>query len=652
MNSKILFALIFFNSTYLQAQERNFNWSDSLKMDTPQEKIQFYKQVANYYLSQDIKRSEQYASKILNISQEVDYEAGIVQAHLIYGHIYFYNNPAKAYNEFVKALQIAQEIQDYELLVETLHQKALYHIRWYQYDEASQAINQEIEFIRKYHLSHEMPYETLASMYAQQGDSKKAIQYYHIYLNYRNQIDGQRSPGLLSEIGNVYYRDKNYDSARFYYLKGLEIAQKYQKEQDFGYLCDNVGLSFYRQKEYRKAIPWQQKGLFHRRKLRSNLDILVNLSNLGRSYLRLQNYDSAYLYLSEGYVRALKFQDHSYIQEVAEFLAEVFYERSHIDSAYFYQCKAHLYLDSVRQKRQEEAIKGATTKLDIAQEQFRNELLENQNYQLQVLGIVMGVSILIISIIGFLLFRQSQIRKKLVIELQEANDTKAHLFAIIAHDLRSPLSAFQGIKKQIDYFLKKGKAERLHELGEYIEKSATNINTLLDNLLNWALLQREQIAPKPSLINIENSIRHVTQGYEILAQTYDVKLYLELESDLFIETDKAILHTVLRNIVGNALKYTPKNGHILIQTSQKDSLVQINIQDTGIGMTPEKLQNLFTLKREKSKRGLRGEKGTGLGLTLAYQFIGILGGELKVESQEKKGTTFIIQLPKKFHTMK
>lgn len=636
--------LIFLLPNILKSQA--FDWNDSLRIKTVVEKVNFYETVAEHFRSENISLAEQYAYKMLLLAKAKNLQKMIIRAHLILADIYMYKSPEKTHHEYTEAKKLAENTNNYALLVEVLQQQAIYYTRWHQYDEASLAIREYIALIRKHNLPRELPYETQGYMYAQQGNTKKALKYYHQYKAYSESKDKPNYIDVLTEIGNTHYKNKNYDSARIYYLKRLEIAKKYQNQRDCGYLYDNVGLTFYRQNKYKASIPWHQKGLFYRRKLKSELDVIVNLTNLGRSYLAHTNTDSAYLYLSEAYARALRFHYHDFTQQAAHHLGTLFSETKQMDSAYFYQSQAYLYLDSVRQERQEEATKGAATKLDIAQEQFKNKLLASKNTSLQLIGGIVILVLLLIIIAGLFFLKQHFIRKKLLAELQESNDTKAHLFSIIAHDLRSPLMAFQGIKSQIDYFLRKKQAQRLRELGSHIERSSMNIATLLDNLLNWALTEQKQLEPKFDFVNLENIIHDIVENYKLLAEIHGIKLVTNIESNIVISTDKNILHTVLRNIVNNALKYTPEDGTISIKSVADTKKVEVQIKDTGIGINPQKLQSLFCLYSGKSERGIRGEKGTGLGLNLSYQFVKMLRGDLKVSSQKGKGSTFTIQLPK------
>ena len=233
--------------------------------------------------------------------------------------------------------------------------------------------------------------------------------------------------------------------------------------------------------------------------------------------------------------------------------------------------------------------------------------------------------------------------------LEKANTTQNQLFAIIAHDLRSPLTAFQDISTQINYFLKKNNPEALQELGGYIDTSVQNLNNLLNNLLNWALTQQHQIKHQPQNISLKNTLEEIKNIYQTLSQSIGIEIDIKVNTDLTVYVDKDSFQTIIRNLVSNALKFTPKNGKItlLANPSTSPNEVILKISDTGIGMDEVAQREIFELNLAHTRKGLRGEKSTGLGLVLCYEFAQMNNIDIKIESQINEGTTFILTIPRK-----
>ena len=264
-----------------------------------------------------------------------------------------------------------------------------------------------------------------------------------------------------------------------------------------------------------------------------------------------------------------------------------------------------------------------------------------------------------ILVVGFMLFRfriyrlqqrqlylEEQIRERTK-ELAESNQAKDKLFALIAHDLKSPITAFQGITEQIKFFLRKNKPERLLQMSQSIDQSVQSLNELLTNLLNWSLTQTKQISVNKQDISLFNSVEEAIKTHQIKAIMENIELQNQVSKGIMVCVDKDAFQTILRNLVGNAIKFTPQGGKITISSEVKGKKILLFVADTGVGISEEMQQKLFELNVGNTTRGLRGEKGTGLGLVLSYQFAKLNNINIKVESQPQKGTTFILSIPKK-----
>ncbi len=250
----------------------------------------------------------------------------------------------------------------------------------------------------------------------------------------------------------------------------------------------------------------------------------------------------------------------------------------------------------------------------------------------------------------FYLLKQRQILLEIQIkertsELADSNKMKDQLFAIIAHDLRNPITAFQGITEQINFFLRKNKPERLLQMSESIDNSVQNINHLLNNLLNWALTQTNQLTVQKTETNLFQNVEEVVKIYQMSAVIHQIEVENTVSKGFAVYVDRDSFQTILRNLVGNAIKYTPQNGKISISAQSKKDKIILSITDTGIGINEEIKQKLFKLSIGNTSRGLRGEKGTGLGLVLCYQFAELNNIKIQIESKENEGTTFILTIP-------
>ena len=230
-------------------------------------------------------------------------------------------------------------------------------------------------------------------------------------------------------------------------------------------------------------------------------------------------------------------------------------------------------------------------------------------------------------------------------QLQQVNAEKDKLFSIIAHDLRSPIAGLMTstdlIANQLDIFPEKD----LRFLAMELHKNAKNSFELLEDLLQWARMNQGGISYAPTYRSLEDMVNMGLPMAQDLAKSKEILLRMDIFPDLTVRVDQPMIKTVIRNILFNAIKFTPRGGEIVISAHREGQNVTMAIQDNGIGMNEQVLSSIFTLVKDKCQLGTEGEKGTGLGLVLCKQFIEQHGGVIWVESVPGKGTTVFFTLP-------
>ncbi|MBW6492489.1 MAG: PAS domain S-box protein [Lentimicrobium sp.] len=231
-------------------------------------------------------------------------------------------------------------------------------------------------------------------------------------------------------------------------------------------------------------------------------------------------------------------------------------------------------------------------------------------------------------------------------ELRMLNSEKDHLFSIIAHDLRSPFTAILGLTQMISDEFDMMNTDELKGILKELHKSATNLYTLLDNLLEWTMVRRNKKPFNPTKILLSDLINYSLQLQYENAKLKSIDIFVDIADDILVFADRNMLEIVVRNLLSNAVKFTRKGGRILVEAQRKDdNFVSVSVKDTGIGMPQEMLDNMFSLSAKNNRKGTRGEPSTGLGLLLCKEFVQKNGGEISVESTEEKGSTFSFILP-------
>ena len=251
-----------------------------------------------------------------------------------------------------------------------------------------------------------------------------------------------------------------------------------------------------------------------------------------------------------------------------------------------------------------------------------------------------------------LAFAQTELQKALddVTEskqqLEQLNLEKDRFFSIISHDLRSPFTSLLGFTGLIAERADKLKPEQVVNYATSINESAKHVFALLENLLEWARLQMDQISSDPKMLDISAIVERTIAVLGPVGMDKNITVSANIPDGLSCFADEHMIDTVIRNLVNNAIKFTPEGGTVTIGGQFDRDRCEISVTDTGVGLTPEQIEKLFSLGDQNSTRGTKGEKGTGLGLLLCHDLLDKNGGEIIVTSEPGKGSKFAFNLPK------
>lgn len=232
-------------------------------------------------------------------------------------------------------------------------------------------------------------------------------------------------------------------------------------------------------------------------------------------------------------------------------------------------------------------------------------------------------------------------------ELEKLNTNKDRLFSIIAHDLRSPFNYLLNVVEILDESFEELPLEDIKRYLKEFKLTTKNIYNLLENLLTWAHLQRGTIRLKISSFNLKEFIEHILIIFEKIALRKNISFDIKINQDIMLNADPDLMNIVVRNLISNAIKFTPPNGKILIESYEENNAVGIIVKDSGTGMTEEKLNDLFKIEKVKSEKGTEGEKGSGLGLILIKEIMDMHNGNIKIKSNVGEGTTVEVVFPKR-----
>lgn len=222
---------------------------------------------------------------------------------------------------------------------------------------------------------------------------------------------------------------------------------------------------------------------------------------------------------------------------------------------------------------------------------------------------------------------------------------KDKFFSIIAHDVRNPFAGIVNFSKIILAKFDDFSPEQLKESLTTINKTAQHGRDLLENLLKWSQTQTNITQVNINSVFLNKCLNNLVETFAVQAENKKIHLKLEIESEIVLETDVEMLDTILRNLISNAIKFTPKMGQVIISACEIGDFVEISVSDTGIGISTDVVEKLFYIDQKlNSRNGTDDERGSGLGLILCREFTDKLKGELIVESKVNEGTKFTLRL--------
>ena len=419
---------------------------------------------------------------------------------------------------------------------------------------------------------------------------------------------------VLHNLGLCYLHLNKFDKAEEYLFKSTKLQEA---EKDTLLLISSymdMANLYYVQYKDKHAITYFEKA-YHLSKTVKNFELKQNAAlNMAVVEENKKNFPLALDYRKEYESWKDSLNNQNKIWEVAE-LEKKF---------------------TVNQKLKEIKVLEAENKLKIAE---RNGLFYSSVLLLLLFGI------------GIYFYRQKIKHNKIILaqkmELNELNATKDKLFSIVSHDLRSSVSALKTSNAKLFENLETKNFTELNKLIQNNSAIANGAYNLLDNLLNWALLQTKQIYFKKESLHLFSVIQQIEYNYKPLMFDKNISFENRVPKSILVYADLDSLKIILRNLLDNAIKFSTKNDKILIYTSTSISdFCNLVIEDTGVGMDEKLCQELLKETILLSKNRNNESVGTGLGLQLCKTMIKKNSGKLAIESQENIGTKIIVMLPK------
>ncbi|GAB4043402.1 ATP-binding protein [Spirosoma litoris] len=507
-----------------------------------------------------------------------------------------------------------------------------------------------------------------------QNDSLALLYYKKAYQFATNSRNKQSILAASGNLGEYYVTHQEFSQAEFYLKKTLAISQELKQDHSTAETLRNIGEIKRNQHQYKEAITYYEQALSIQKRIGAKEFVGYLYLELAQSYGSLNSLPKALSFLEQSITIFKAIQSAHYLHQALLVKVKLEQRLGHADQALKALQEAQLLSDSLNGLEKQKAIAQiqaqfdverqqnqiATLKKDLAlQQQTKNTIQLQLSLTQSQRTLYIAVSFLLLLLAGFiyinfyklkrsqqLLSQQQDEIKTQNEQLTNLNKTKDQLFSIIGHDLRNPLVQLKQEINQLQMAAQLGQKPVMASLTG-LEQKTDNILALLMTLLDWAYVQFKGFQTNLQIINLTDHLAQVSSYFSDRANQKQITIINQVEGHCLIMADPQQLGVVLRNLIDNAIKFTPMSGYIRLFAIEHANTVELQIRDTGIGMTEDMINLAFT--EPQVRLGTQAESGTGLGLKISRELLIKQNGKLIIEGIPKKGITVKVFFDKPAH---
>lgn len=604
------------------------------------------------------------AEQALKLSTTIRYEKGEIIALNAKGdYLSDQGNHDLSISFYEKALQKSKEIKDDYLVLSSMSRLA----NEYQYQgNIEVALNEMLIGLEKADSlgikeMQSVYNEKIGMLYANQNDFEEALTYLTNSKKISDLIkDETRTAYTMANLASVYADAKKFDYAMFHINSCITTLERNGVKNQLAFAYEIKGKIYLNQEKFKWASYWyDQSKVLHEKSVEHSRGKIDLLNGLAEVHLGLRKDSISNDYALKAFNLSKLLKSKKGLKNSSKTLYKISKQKNNFEEALSYHEVFQELSETLSLKKGEKSLLMLKTKMGHIRQkeqllaENKKALARQKNYIIAALGIL-----LVLVAIIFLIKRSEKIQKRLnkelnasktelekhELELIELNSTKDKLFSIIGHDLRGPIGAFQGL---INMYTK-GEVNKTEFLA-FIPKLKADIDHIfftMNNLLSWGYNQMKGGTTNPESISLTNLVDDSSHLLEETANKKSIKIVNRVSEEFIAWSDKNQIDVVIRNLISNALKFTPENGMVTVEAKALGDKIEVTVRDTGIGMDKETREKIFTKNANITTYGTNDEKGTGLGLILCQEMIENNHGEIWVESAPKIGTSFFFTLPK------
>jgi len=498
----------------------------------------------------------------------------------------------------------------------------------------------------------------IGEVYRAQERNKEALKYYSEALVLAEEIkDSNFIAVCLNNAAIIYANSHTPKLAIANYERALEIQRKTGNQTGVASCYNNLGTAYKQLGNIKLSLDYFYQALALCGKLGDKQGICIGMVNIAGIEKDLGNAALSNEYAQKALGVAQQIGAVNEVRVSADILMENYRKLGKFELALHYNDIAEAAQDSLFSIEKEQAITAAQATYDLEKQQreidllnkdktIRAQELARKSLARNILAITLVAALLLLALGTRTYFKIRKANRQLEAQrndLDTLNRVKDKLFAIIGHDLRGPLASIKGFLSLMHTgALSPAEQEKIvKRLGLL----TTNAMETLDNLLHWSVSQAHGMRRNPKRIDMRHAVDHQFSFFREIAESKEITLENDIPEGQVIWADRDQIHIVLRNLVANAIKFTGAGGAVTVSARVEGALLNLSMQDTGVGISAEQLSRLFHSSQNISTDGTAHEKGTGLGLLLCKEFIEANNGTITIQSQPGVGTTVALSLP-------
>ncbi len=633
----IILLLIFIGFLYSQTSEID-SLHNKLSTSVSNNRFEILYKLSQAYNTISMDLSLEYAKKALAQAQQNKNKKNQAQALMEIGEIYLeVGIYEQALNNCIQSLGFYEQFEDKKNIANILSNIGNIYLRLKQYDSS-----------KLYFLQAKTIYKEIKNL---KGELQVQI-----------------------NLASLFTVQGKYDNALLEYQKVLELSKELNNLQYQAVILNNIGIIHKTLDQKKLALEYFNNSLEVKKQIGDEVGIATSLLNLGNYYRNLGLLDKALEIYNRGKEISKKLDLKDHIMRISYGEYKCYKVSNNSKKALSSFLEYSVIKDSLISFETNKKIAEIKIKFESEKKEKQIELLKKSNkikelsLQRKRMQIIMILVVLFMVIFIFIILnnkykmeqklntllggknnelRQSNISlKNSEISLMKTNSTKDKFFTIIAHDLKDP---FYSLMKYCEIFYELFDSLNEKDKKQYIKDIillTNNILKLLENLLVWTKSQTGNLKFEPDILDLNSAVEVVIQNLETEAKKKEISIKFNKKNGQFIFADTEMIVTVIRNLVYNSIKFTPRTGKIEISFLNEKDKISLIIKDNGIGLSKENQIKVFQIEENFKTEGTEQETGTGLGLLICKEFVKKNNGEISIESSLGKGSIFTLTFNK------